>query len=85
VLHVVEYERGRLIDRGCARAGGRVGLGAGVDGKRCKPGFAVGHLVLPLVIILTQYVNMIVYRKSDVIYAEAQEAVNWALHRRRLH
>src|SRR3977135_4373353 len=39
----LEHERGRLIDRGCARAGGRIGLRAGMDRERGKAWDAVGH------------------------------------------
>ena len=36
VIDVVEHEGGRLVDRRRARAGGRVGLRAGMDGKRVE-------------------------------------------------
>ena len=36
VIDVVEHEGRRLVDRGCARAGRRIGLGAGMDGERRK-------------------------------------------------
>ena|ERR1051325_5126537 len=45
MIDVVEYERRRLIDRCCASAGGRIGLCAGVDGKRVEAriAFAIVH------------------------------------------
>ena len=43
VIDVVEHERRGLIDRGRARAGGRIGLRAGMDRKRGKAGSAFGH------------------------------------------
>ena len=43
MVDVLEHERSRLIDRSCARAGGRVGLRAGVNRKRGKAWGAVGH------------------------------------------
>ena len=47
VFDVVEHERGRLIDRRGPRAGGRIGLRAGVDGERvearCAVGWGFGH------------------------------------------
>ena len=43
VIDVLEHERRRLVDRGCARARGRVGLGAGVDRERSEAWGAVGH------------------------------------------
>ena len=45
VIDVVEDEGRRLVDRRGARAGGRVGLGAGMDGQRVESGcaFGVGH------------------------------------------
>ncbi len=48
VLDVVEHERRGLIDRRRARAGGRIGLGAGVDRERRKArsAFGVGHEVV---------------------------------------
>ena len=42
---IIEDERRGLVDRRRPRAGCRVGLRAGVDGKRCKSGIAVGHLL----------------------------------------
>ena len=44
VVDVLEHERRRLIDRGGARAGGRIGLRAGMDGERGKAWDAVGHV-----------------------------------------
>ncbi len=43
VIDVVEHERRGLIDRRRARAGGRIGLRAGVDRERGKAGSAFGH------------------------------------------
>ena len=43
VIDVVEDERRRLIDRRRARAGGRVGLRAGMNRKRGEAGRAFGH------------------------------------------
>jgi len=43
VIDVLEHEGGGLIDRRRARAGGRVGLRAGVDGKRREARSAFGH------------------------------------------
>ena len=43
VVDAFEHERGGLVDRGRARAGGGIGLRAGVDGQRRKPGSALGH------------------------------------------
>src|SRR6476620_3538924 len=45
VIDVIEYERGGLIDRRGASAGGRIGLGACMYGKRIKARSAVciGH------------------------------------------
>ena len=43
VVDVLEYERGGLIDRRGARAGGGIRLGAGVDRERGKAWNAVGH------------------------------------------
>ena len=40
VVDVVEHERRRLVDRRRARAGGRIGLGAGVNGQRVESRFA---------------------------------------------
>src|SRR5438270_9370095 len=36
MIDVLEYERGRLVDRRRACAGGRVRLRPGMDRKRCK-------------------------------------------------
>ena len=44
VVDILEHERGGLIDRRGARAGGRVRLGAGMDRERGKAWRAVGHL-----------------------------------------
>ena len=43
VVGVVEHERRGLIDRRRARAGGGIGLGAGMDRKRGESRVAVGH------------------------------------------
>ena len=43
VVDVLEYERGGLVDRRGARAGGGIRLGAGVDRERGKAWNAVGH------------------------------------------
>src|SRR5262249_1117470 len=43
VVDVLEHEGGRLIDWRCARTGGRIGLGAGMDRERGKAWDAVGH------------------------------------------
>ena len=47
VVDVVEHEGGGLVDRRRARAGGRVGLRAGMDGERGEAGSAVGHGARP--------------------------------------
>src|SRR6185369_11806512 len=44
MVDILEHERGGLIDRRGARAGGRVRLGAGMDRERGKAWRAVGHL-----------------------------------------
>ena len=43
VVDALEHERRGLIDRGRARAGGGIGLRAGVNGERGKAWAAVGH------------------------------------------
>ena len=43
VIDVLEHEGRGLVDRRRARAGGRIRLGAGVDGKRREAGSALGH------------------------------------------
>ena len=43
VIDAFEYEGRRLIDRRRARAGGRIGLRAGVNGERGKAGNAFAH------------------------------------------
>ena len=43
MIHVLEHEGRRLIDRRRARAGGRIGLGAGVHRKRCKSRNSIAH------------------------------------------
>jgi hypothetical protein len=43
VIDVVEHEGRGLVDRSCARAGGRIGLRAGVDRERGKAWNAFGH------------------------------------------
>ena len=43
MVDVLEHERRRLIDRRRARAGGRIGLRAGMDRERGKAWDAVGH------------------------------------------
>src|SRR5262249_59673490 len=43
VMDGLEREGGRLIDRRCARTGGRIGLGTGMDRERGKAWDAVGH------------------------------------------
>ena len=50
VLDVVEHEGGGLVDRRRPRAGGGIGLGAGVNRKRRKArnAFGVGHGCCPL-------------------------------------
>ena len=48
VVGVVEHERRGLIDRRRARAGGRVGLRAGMDGEGGKAWNAIGHRHLPV-------------------------------------
>ena len=49
VLDVVEHEGRGLIDRRGARAGGGIGLGAGMDGKRVEAGLSLrGHRHVPL-------------------------------------
>ena len=47
VIDVVEHERRGLIDRSGAGAGRGIGLRAGVDRQRGKPGDAVGHGAVP--------------------------------------
>ena len=47
VVGVVEDEGRRLVDRRGARAGRRIGLGAGMDGERVEPGCALGHVSSP--------------------------------------
>ena len=42
MVGIVEDEGGRLVDRRGARAGRRIGLGAGMDGERVETGRA-GH------------------------------------------
>ena len=49
VLDIVEHEGRGLIDRRGAGAGRRIGLGAGMDGKRIEAGLALsGHRHVPL-------------------------------------
>ena len=55
VIDVVEHERRGLIDRRCARAGGRVGLRAGMDRERGKAGNAFGHERYPVSDILDEF------------------------------
>ena len=43
VIDAFEHEGRRLIDRRCARAGGGIGLRAGVNGERGKAGNAFAH------------------------------------------
>ena len=43
MIDVLEHERGGLVNRRRACAGGRVGLGAGMDCERGEAGDAVGH------------------------------------------
>ena len=43
VIDVIEHERGGLVDRRGARAGGRIGLRAGVNRKRRKSRDVFGH------------------------------------------
>ena len=43
VIDVLEHERRRLVDRRRARAGGGIGLRAGVDGERCEARRALRH------------------------------------------
>ena len=43
VIDVLEHERGGLVDRCRARAGGGIRLGAGMDGERIEAWAAVGH------------------------------------------
>src|SRR5262249_9613959 len=43
VIDILEHERRGLVDRGRACAGGRIGLRAGVNGKRGKSRSAFGH------------------------------------------
>ena len=47
VVDIVEDEGRRLIDRRRARAGGRIGLGAGMNGKRRKSRLAAVHILDP--------------------------------------
>jgi hypothetical protein len=44
VLGIIEDEAGGLVDRRGARAGGRVGLRAGMDGQRVETLGFVAHL-----------------------------------------
>ena len=48
VVGVVEDVGGRLVDRRGARAGRRIGLGAGVDGERIEPRSVLGHFSSPM-------------------------------------
>ena len=50
VIDVVEHEGRRLVDRRRARAGGRVGLRAGVDRKRGKAGVRSVMVAWPVLV-----------------------------------
>jgi hypothetical protein len=64
VIDVVEHERRGLVDRGRARAGGRVRLRAGMDRERGKAGGAFGHGARPGAVARSHARTPLVYRTS---------------------
>ena len=78
VIDVVEHEGRGLVDRRRARAGRRIGLGAGMDGEGGEAGRTFGHRIYPLVRAASRPVN------GALVYPRIGQGQAGAGHLRRL-